>query len=627
MADSEGSSTRRPWLPALGLCLWFVLVHGRAVDAGLLSDAWSKLAVGSRPWVEALGHPFRYHTSPVTDGLAALEWRLFGHFELGYQVLNLLGLLAVSLLFQRFVSRLTGDLRVATLASGLLVANASFYQNVYWPAVGSFQSLAIALYLLATGAALDDRPWRFATLAGLAFLTYEPMISVVPLALLAPSLRRKERPRQRRLWLAAGAVLLLVAAVKVPVAVAGGQLTTRVVGEASLTTRLGLATRGAVATFAGRGSAPAVEALMGHRPGRDPGLVAGLWLAALATLGAGACFRGGFPVRLAVVWFGGHLAILAWATPIESRHLHLLALPAALLVATAVVNGYAAARRRGVPRTFAVGLAAGFVALLVAGGLGDLARADDVHERATAAVQDLRTRLVMAAAAGRTVHVVNLPARLEDGGLTAFAFLNGTHALFELAVPDVPVRERLRLWRTWPVPRDRKAFANGSRLAYRDELESWAERDLVWVWDDDDGHVVALADAPGSLSRPPMVLGPAAPRLPPGPPSSYEPETAPFLGWFAGGPAAPPEFQIVGRERFALATGGRAGQVRIELLLVPGQEPLAQVAGRRVVVPKVDAEAWRTLEVPIAAGESAAVEIEPRRPLRVRLVSFQPEAP
>jgi|CXWL01.1.fsa_nt_gi hypothetical protein len=518
MVTSFRSLLTRPWLAPAILAIWLAVVHVRAADVGLLSDSWSMLLAASRPLGEALGHSYRYHTIPVTNLLTLVQWHLFGLVEWPYQLLNLGGVLAVAVVFQRWVRRLTGDGRIGLVAALLWLTNASFFQIVYWPVVGTFQSLGVVLYLLALFAVLDQRPVRFAVFSALAFFTYEPMVSVVGVGLGLVILRSRSAGREaegdsarplpapatllslRPWFLAAGAVALAIVLVKAPALLGGGQVASPFHGAAEVEQRLELGARALLAVFTQRGSGTEVERWMGHGLGFDRLTVALVWLLGFAVVGVAAARRGTPVTRFALAWLALHFVVLSLATRIVSRHLYLLALPAALLAATFLVRGGAWLIARGLPVRLAA-LAGGLVAAVL--GLGaatDLGRADRVHERATAAARELNGRLVAAIRRGATVHVADLPARMGGEGVPAFAFLNGTHARLELATPGTFERERLRLWFTRPAPAGQKLFANGSRATTRAQLEEWAAQPstLVLLWDEKLGRVVELP-APARL--------------------------------------------------------------------------------------------------------------------------------
>lgn len=498
MAHSDPPS-RRPWLVPTVLTLWFLLLHGRAADLGILSDSASMLLAASRPLGEALAHGYRYHTIPVTNLFTMVQWRLFGFVEWPYQALNLAGVLAVALLFRRLAERLTGDGRVAFLAAVVFLANASYFQIVDWSVVGTFQSLGVVFSLLALGAVLAGGPVRFALFSILAFFTYEPMVSVVPVGLLLHTLTpgpspaggrgenggrvsahvgtgfRAARIRDLRPWLlAAAAVGLVIALVKVPAVAGEGHLVNPPRGMADVTARLGLAARGTFATLALRASTPS----LGLGFDQTPAVLA--WLAGFALLAAWLVRRGTRATRFALGWFALHLALLTVSTRIASRHLYLLALPAALLLATALLRLH-----QRLPRRFATPVVALGLAFLAFCSGRDLARADRAHETATAGARDLEARVVDALRRGRQVHLVDLPAIVGREGLPAFAFLNGTHARIELAMGAPLDRQRVRLWTSAPPPPGPKIYANGSRPLAPGALEAWrAEPETtVLVWD------------------------------------------------------------------------------------------------------------------------------------------------
>lgn len=477
MSDAAPRLLHRPGLAAGALGLWFLLFHGRAADAGILSDSWSMLLAASRPLGQALAHTYRYHTIPVTNAFTALQWRLFGLSEAPYQWLNLLGIFLVAWLFVRLAERLSGDRRLAVLAGAVLLASASFYQVTYWPVVGTFHSLGAVFYLLALGATLDGRPWRLALFAVLGFVTYEPMISIVPVALglrlLAPS-RRELGPRLLTLgpWL--GAALLVaaaVAAIKLPALARGDQLVSPAESSPQIQQRVELAARAVVSAFTLRGSTTVLDTWMGFAAVPNRLGVALAWLGAGLVFGAWAAWRGTRTTRVALLWFTGHLGVLALGTPIVSRHLYLLALPAALLSATLLVRTLERLVARGLAPRLGFALGAFVLAGLAFGASRDLVIADRAHEDATAVARDLSQRLVTWTAQGRTVHVADLPARIGPPGLQAFAFLNGTHARLELAAPTTYRREQLQFWYTREPPPGRRAYANGSRPMSLEELE------------------------------------------------------------------------------------------------------------------------------------------------------------
>ncbi|HEV7785312.1 MAG TPA: hypothetical protein VGQ28_08245, partial [Thermoanaerobaculia bacterium] len=344
-------------LPVLALlAVWVLALYRPALTLGVLSDGWVLLEIGSRGLLRAPFVLLSYHTIPVTHLFNAMLWKLFHLHETAYQLANLFEMGLVGWLIYLLGTPLFKRPRVALLAALLFLANSSFYEVSCWSVVGNFQSLAAIFYLggifAVHRAVRSPRPagWAalFALCVLLAFFTYEPAVSLLPVGLLqavlipaqegtgdwtAGSLIRRLRP----FVLPALAVALVVGASKALTSATGhhAMFLPRTLDELKL--RIFLLVRGCIAIFTLRGSDSKLYSILSF--GSTPGagtilhkLLVGCWALGLAATAALLMARSRVPaVRFLVAWFAVHMLIVSAATGVVSRMFYLGAIPAALL--------------------------------------------------------------------------------------------------------------------------------------------------------------------------------------------------------------------------------------------------------------------------------------------------------
>ena len=489
-------------LPVLALLAVYVLALYRpALTLGVLSDGWVLLEIGSRGLRRAPFVLLGYHTIPVTHLFNAVLWKLFHLHETAYQLLNLVEMSVVGWLIYLLGVVLFKRRRVALLAALLFLANSSFYEVSCWSVVGNFQSLAAMFYLggifAVHRAVRSPRPagWAalFALCVLLAFFTYEPAVSLLPVGLLqavlmpakegtsdwtARSLIRRLRP----FVLPALAVALVVAVSKALTSASGHTALFLPGSLDELKFRVFLLVRGCIAIFTLRGADSTLYYILSF--GLAPGagtllhkLLVGFWVLALAAVAALLMVRSRTPaVRFLVAWFAVHMLILSAATAIVSRMFYLGAVPAALLSSWLLWRGAetattALSRRLSLPTTdgVTVGLAFFVLALLVSGATTDLDLAARIHREAT---NDSRQTVELAreglAGGARHLVLVNFPAILVRDGVNAFVFVNGLRE--ELALKTQGGVTRPQLARTYTIAPDGR-FANGSRFLSPAELD------------------------------------------------------------------------------------------------------------------------------------------------------------
>jgi hypothetical protein len=514
-------------LPVLALlAVWVLALYRQALTLGVLSDGWVLLGIGSRGLRRAPFVLLGYHTIPVTHLFNAVLWKLFHLHETAYQLLNLAEMGLVGWLIYLLGVVLFKRPRVALLAALLFLANSSFYEVSCWSVVGNFQSLAAIFYLggiFAVHRALrSPRPagWAalFALCVLLAFFTYEPAVSLLPVGLLqavlmpakegtsdwtTTSLLRRLRP----FVLPATAVALVVGVSKALTSASGHTALFLPRSLDELKFRVFLLVRGCIAIFALRGADSKLYYLLSF--GLAPGagtllhkLLVGFWVLALSGAAALLMARSRTPaVRFLVVWFAVHMLVLSTATAIVSRMFYLGAIPAALLSSWLLWRGAEAAaavlgRRLALPSTdrVAVGLAFFALALLVSGATTDLDLAARIHHEATVASRQTVDLAREGLAAGaRHLVLVNFPAILVRDGVNAFVFVNGLPE--ELVLKTHGGVTRPRLARTYAFAPDGR-FANGSQLLSPAELDRLvADRETqVLAFDGQE-------DAPKDLAR------------------------------------------------------------------------------------------------------------------------------
>lgn len=441
--------------PVLGLlAVWVLALYWQALGVGVLSDGWVLLEIGSRGLLRAPFVLLGYHTIPVTHAFDAVMWKLFHLHERLYELANLIGLGLTGWLIHLLGTVLFGRRRVGLLAALLFLANSSFYEVPFWSVVGNLQSLAAVFYLggiFAVHRAVRSArpaPWAalFAVCATLAFFTYEPAVSLLPVGLLQAVLMPAEdektaglRRRLRPLALPALAVALVVGVSKVITSVSGLHAMFLPRTGSDLMFRAYLLVRGCVAIFTLRGSDSKIYSRLsfGLIPPSGTTLYTFLvasWLVLLAVGAVLGIARSRTPaVRLLVAWFAVHMLTISAATAIVSRHFYLAAIPAALLSSWVLWKGAEAAtaaleRRLALPASEGVtaGIAFFALALLVSGAVTDLDTAAKVHREATVASRRTVELARLGVARGvRHLVLVNFPGTLVRDGINAFAFING----------------------------------------------------------------------------------------------------------------------------------------------------------------------------------------------------------
>lgn len=548
-------------LPVLALLtLATSVLRWRELRCGIISDAWELLYIANLGLPEALFVRLSYHVIPVTHLLTTILWKIFGFWEPGYQLVNLAELVVAGWLVYLFGVRLfRGPSRylVALLAALLLVANSSFYEVTSWPVIGNFQILAGLLQLgglfAVHRAVRSPRPAPWAALFGLAailaFFTYEPAISLLAAGVLYAALvpPEGEAPwhqagwRQidwRQMWrrtapILTGAVLAFVPmiVVKVLAASAGSKSLFLPEDLNMVAVRLQFLIRSCLGVFTLRGSDAAVVGLY-HPLGWAPPWGSALhfaffaaWLAILGGLTLLAPLRSRQPALLFLgLWFWIYVGTVSVATLLASRQTFLAAIPASLLMAWGICRlGEAAAGAFARPEAreaVAAALPVLVFALLAIGAKSDIDASAALHREATLASRRVRELILQRVAAGpvQEIALVNLPARLLDRGVGAFAFINGTLPMTRLVTNETILQRQIRFYGT---PPDLNNLANATKEISLTELALRIEdpKHLVLWFDPQQRTVVELNR---TSWRAPREISPA---------------TFPFLRWEAGAPS------------------------------------------------------------------------------------------
>ncbi len=633
---------RRPDL--LALAGWTALVYRRGFASGITSDGWVMLEIGSRGLWQAVRATLSYHTIPVANLFIAVLWRLFGFAEHGYQILNLAQLALTGWLLCRLGRRLFADSRIGLVAGLLFVANGSFYDVTLWPVVGNLHSLAAMLYLgglfavLRTLRAPHPARWAalFAAASLLAFLTYEPALSVAPAGLLlAFSSRGDDAAALRRARRALLAALLVAAVAVLRIKIWGlsqGSVLAQLPGTFDeLTTRLFLAVRAVIALFTLRGDDATLYTIFsfGMRPPIGSRLF--LWLlaawllvllAAAALLAVKARERA---VAFLVLWLGAHLATVAAATPPVSRHFYLAALPASILASwvlwraahglASLVRPPAARSRAGLHRHLPAALVLVLVAVLAGGAQADVTAAAALHDQLTRATQRVirlaQQRLALTDPLPQRLVLVNMPILRTEGGIGAMAFGNGLQPMLQV-VTGGKIR-RPRLFFTYE-GRPRERFVERAVPVSLPRLARLVRhpRTQVLMYDDRDGTVVELRPSEWHIPR------------------EYSAESAPYLAWQGGSwPWLRLHHGLA--LQLPLSTPGAGSWIALRYRQVPetsftvkaGDGPL-----RRVRAPAGAGESWPSTTLPVAAGQGeSTLTIQPESEVWLAGVwSFAPPA-
>ena len=604
-------------LPVLALLsLATAVLRWRELRCGVLSDAWALLRIASMGLPEALFVELSYHVIPVTHLISTVLWNLFGMWEPGYQIVNLAELVLAGWLLYLFGLRLfsgTNRQLVSLVAALLLVANSSFYEVTSWPVIGNFQIAAGLLQLgglFAVQRSARPAPWLalFGLAAVLAFFTYEPAVSLLPAGVLYAAL--VPLPGGDRSWrqMARRAAPVLAAAVLAFVPMLAVKIWAASSGSAALflpedlhtaAIRLQFLLRSSLSVFTLRGSDEAVV-LLYHPAGWAPAWGSVLhvaffaaWLAVLGSLTLLAPLRSREPALLFLgLWFWIYAGTVSVATLFVSRQTFLAAIPASLLMAWGICRlADAAAGAFARPedrRVVSAVLALLAFALLALGAKSDIDASASLHRQAKLASRRLRELIVQRVAAGpvEEIAVVNLPARILDQGVGAFAFVNGTQQMTLLTTNSVAVTQSIRFYGTSP---DLRNLANGSIHLSLTELARRIE---------DPGCLVLWFDP---QSRTVIELNRTSWRAP----REISPETLPFLSWEQ---AAPPRLRIPPGQSLevplALETPDSWGAVQfargnpgLSFDIAEGGAPRLQVRPRKIGTP-----GWPVATFPLSAG-------------------------
>jgi hypothetical protein len=535
-------------LPVLSLlAVWVAVLYRRAFAVGVLSDGWVLLEIGSQGFRKAPFVLLSYHTIPVTNLLMAVLWKMFGTAERWYQLANLAGFVLVGWLLYLLGCSLFRQARIGLIASLLFLANSSFYEIPFWPTVGNFQSLAAALYLAGVFALhrafRSPRPWPWVVLFSLcgvaAFFTYEPAVSLLGVglfyALVIPDEALSWRQRSRRV------LTVLIPSLPAFAVVLGSKLYTSLHGYqamllpgdwASLKLRVYMLVRACVATFSLVGADNKIYKLLTFGiapPGGGP-LFNALFLVWVLILAVGGALlfwksRSG-AVRFLLLWFAGHMVVIAIASGVVSRHFYLAALPAALLSSwllwrAADALAFRIARSGSpLPQPYIAAVLA-FLAftLLAINAKTDLDTAGTIHKQASQASQQVASlvqqRLAQSPTTTPKVVLVNMPAMIHKDGIGAYSFVNGLHQLLNLTTGGRILAPEL--YYTYASFSDGK-FASASRPISLSELAARVQDPgtLVLTFDARTQNVTAAHRANWRI------------------PDRYDSGSAPYLEWQAG---------------------------------------------------------------------------------------------
>jgi hypothetical protein len=532
-------------LALYGLALYW---PGRGI--GVLSDGWTLLENCSHGWSEVLTKVTAYHSIPVANVLNASLWRLFHLHQTGYQAENLFGIVAVSWAIYLLGVRLFGRGPVPLLASLIFLSNSSFYEVPFWPGVGNLQSVAGLLTVAGVSAALASvkKPGWWAPglsiVILLAILTYEPAISLAPVAVLAAwaaaagnepaGTWRTGLSRCRRAMIAAAFAVAAELALKAYLASGGHPAFFMPTTLDGLRLRLFFAVRACIGIFTLRGSDTVLARIfsLGGAAGYGTPLfhaLLALWLVGLATVAVCLLWKAREPaVKLLAAWFALHLTIVSTAIIPVSRHFFLAAIPAALLSAWILWRGCSLAHgwltRRTSGSLLAERGAAGVLALLLvliaaAAAKQDLDRAAALNLQASKATKEIQ-RLVLAHLDARPLlepALVNMPAIIAADGIGSYSFVNGLHQMLMLTSERRYRLEDVELYHTY----DRTVegvYANASLPISLGDLDQLVldPQHLVIAFDRSTNTVAELQPSTWQL------------------PSAYTQASAPYLRWQEG---------------------------------------------------------------------------------------------
>ncbi len=474
-------------LPALILFgLEAAAIHVGARRLLFVGDSWAIFFHAAPGWWEALGTPLGYHYIPVASGWTRLLYLLFGDRESLYAIANIAELAVVGWLTFLLGRRLLGHPLPGLLAGSLVIGSAAYPDITYWPLVGNFHCLAVAFSIGAMAAAADlaeERPprgaswWFAAALAGAAF-TYEGTVTLLPTAIAWCLVRSVQRTGFSSLFRLDHLLALLRRfAPSLPVVAAlflaklrFADATASALAPQFNLERLFSLAHSLLGIFTLRSSYDLLESMLfvGMTPTHADPTRALLVVVPAFAVGVWTLLRARRDAGLLVLWLAIHLVIGVIALPLSPRHRFLPSIPGLLLLSFAfcwagewlgrllarksagtidpVPSPGAFAARSSAIVAFALPLALTLVLLLSAHG--ELLRAQELFRRAGVAVQLVTERaraILPLRGAPATLTLVNAPATLIEGGLTASAFDNATQGLKRFRLGGV----RLELVHTW----------------------------------------------------------------------------------------------------------------------------------------------------------------------------------
>jgi hypothetical protein len=412
----------------------------------------------------AVATPVGYHWQPVGCAWIALIRGLFGERPAAFQAVALLQLTLLGHLAYQLGRRILPDSGTAFLGSLLFLGSAAFYEATYWPLEGNMHLLAAQLYLLAVLLAYDmargriarSGPWLLGLTVLAAVFTYLATVTLLPVCALTLLLFGRGGPgrepsgQPRRFWLKALIPLAAVAALFAVARVAFAPYFAMAPKPGFEPERVfWLVRRGLLGLFSLRGSYDLVDRMLTLGAQFEYGTVrmwigVGVWLVLASAIAGWCLWRARAPgLRLLVGFLGIHLLTSALAGGITPRGSLIPAVPAALLTAWALRAGAdrLAARVTTVPGlALCRGLPAASILLLLVGAQADHSSAARVHTRVADGARALVERIKAVAPPDRgpvDLTLINMPDYQFEGGIAAFAFLNGLAELAHLASPAV----------------------------------------------------------------------------------------------------------------------------------------------------------------------------------------------
>lgn len=527
-----------PWLALLAQGLVVALLYMPVTRSAFVSDDWVWLESSRRGFWHAVTAPIGYHYAPVANVLFLGAYRLFGAAAARYRLTLLACHVAVGHLAFRLGLRLGVKWPAALCASLLFLGSASFHEVTFWTGTGNVFTWAAILFLLGLGEAIgmiEDgrvsvRRWRLAFWFFVALLAYPATFTLLPVAAItlvwgqgrkASTEGRSPEHSSWRWIVRALAPCLLVCAVLIPARLHFAAATA---GEASLrmnSERFYWIVRGIMMTFSLRGSHDVVQRWLSLGAtdlyGSHVGVLgcALLWIA----LGAWCCWRRPWSVTtLLAAWISVHFALAGLSVNIASRHTYLAAIPATLIIGSALLSiGERISQRihrSGVSAVVRYAPLTLGTLVLMAGAHRDLRTATRVWTRAFEANRRTQEDIGSALSAHRlpaTLTLVNLPNIFADGGIGAYAFTNGA--------PDM-VR-----------------FSFGGQVSEADVRSVGVLEPSNVAWDSRPTSISELARASRDPSRIVLAFDPASLGVRPwtfAPSDRYTLQTAPFLEWRPG---------------------------------------------------------------------------------------------